>query len=149
MQLVSLNFPEKYHFRLKEKEDSPYIFCEIRKKWLLLTPEEWVRQNTIQFLIQEKNYLKSSINSEVNLKINGMVKRVDIIVFNKEKPQIIVECKSPTTKITQTTFDQIARYNLKLDADYLMVTNGLNHFYCQMNVENQRYQFLKELPSKG
>lgn len=132
---------------MKQKDDNPYIFCSIRKKWLILTSEEWVRQHTIQFLIQEKKYSKSAINTEVVVQINGMRKRADIIVFQKEKPFIIVECKAPTVEINQDTFDQIARYNLQLNADYLMVTNGLNHYYCQMNFEKQEYVFLPFLPS--
>ncbi len=111
-----------------------------------MTPEEWVRQNLVQFLIQEKKYSKSAINTELIVEINGMKKRADIIVFKKEKPFIIVECKAPSIQITQETFDQIARYNLQIDADYLMVSNGLNHYYCQMAFENQHYIFLENLP---
>ena len=146
MQLPQLNFPENYQFRLKQTDEIPYIFCIIRKKWLLLTPEEWVRQQVVQFLIQEKKYSKTSINTEVIVNINGMKKRADVIVFKKEKPFLIVECKAPSVQITQETFDQIARYNLELDADFLMVTNGLNHYFCEMDLENQRYNFLKDIP---
>jgi len=113
-----------------------------------LTPEEWVRQNTVQFLIRQKNYSPSSINTEVIVTINAMKKRADVIVFKKEKPFIIVECKAPSVQITQGTFDQIARYNLQLDADFLMVTNGLNHYYCRMDSANQQYIFLEDLPQK-
>ncbi len=115
---------------------------------MILTPEEWVRQNTVQFLVQEKKYSKSAINTELIVELNGMKKRADIIVFKQEKPFIIVECKSPSVAISQETFDQIARYNLQMDADFLMVSNGINHYYCQMDFENQRYLFLKELPKK-
>lgn len=113
----------------------------------MLTPEEWVRQHTVQFLIQEKNYSPSAINTEVAVGINGMRKRADILVYKKEKPLILVECKAPSITITQQTFDQIARYNLQLGADFLMVTNGLNHYYCQMDFENQKYVFLESIPS--
>lgn len=113
---------------------------------MILTPEEWVRQNVVQFLIQEKKYSQSAINTEVVVTVNGMKKRADVIAFNKEKPFLIVECKSPSVMISQETFDQIARYNLQIGADYLMVTNGLNHYYCQMDLKNQRYVFLSELP---
>ncbi len=111
-----------------------------------MTPEEWVRQHVIQFLIQEKNYSRSAINTEVIVNVNGMKKRADVIVFKKEKPFIIVECKAPSIQITQATFDQIARYNLQLEADYLMVTNGLDHYYCKMDFENKQYIFLEGLP---
>jgi len=144
--LPRLNFSENYQFRLKQSDEIPYIFCVIRKKWLLLTPEEWVRQHVVQFLIREKNYSKSSINTEVTVSINGMKKRADVIVYKKEKPLIIVECKAPSIQITQETFDQIARYNLSLNADFLMVTNGLNHYYCQMDFQNNSYLFLKNIP---
>lgn len=113
-----------------------------------MTPEEWVRQHVVEFLIRQKNYPKSAINTEVIVNINGMKKRADVIVFRKEMPFIIVECKAPAVSITQETFDQIARYNLELGAEYLMVTNGLNHYYCQMDLENKRYVFLPDLPSK-
>lgn len=146
MKLQKLNFPENYQFRLKQTDDLNYIFCPIRKKWLVLTPEEWVRQNVIQFLVQDLNYSLAAINSEVVVNINNLQKRADLIVYKKEKPFLIVECKAPQIEITQTTFDQIARYNLQLDADYLMVTNGLNHYYCQMDFQNKQYVFLKNIP---
>ena len=114
-----------------------------------MTPEEWVRQNVVQFLIQEKKYAQSAINTELIVELNGMKKRADIIVFKKEKPFIIVECKAPSVPISQETFDQIARYNLQIGADFLMVTNGLNHYFCQMDMENQKYIFLEELPDKS
>lgn len=146
LKLLRLNFPENYQFRLKQIEEIPYIFCSIRKKWLILTPEEWVRQHTIQFLIQTKKYSQSAINSEVIVEITGMKKRSDVVVFAKQKPFLIVECKAPSIPITQSTFDQIARYNLKLNADFLMVSNGISHYYCQMDYENQTYIFLPDLP---
>lgn len=131
---------------MKQSEEVNYIFCGIRKKWLRLTPEEWVRQHVIRFLTDRKGYSKSAINSEVTVEINGMKKRADVVVFRKEKPYVIVECKAPEIPISEQVFDQIARYNLELDAEYLMVTNGLQHYYCQMDFENSRYNFLKELP---
>lgn len=131
---------------MKQLEEVNYIFCPIRKKWLQLTPEEWVRQHIIQFLIQQKGYSKTSINSEVQVEINGMKKRTDLIVYKKESPFLIIECKAPSIQINEQVFDQIARYNQELNAQYLMVTNGLNHYYCQMDFENKRYKFLKDLP---
>jgi type I site-specific restriction endonuclease len=145
--MVSLHFPT-YSFKIKSKENKPYIWDEIRKKYLLLTPEEWVRQHTVQYLIQEKKYSPDWMAIEKQFSINNIHKRADIVVFNKKMlPYIIVECKAPNVKITQETFDQIARYNLALDAKYLMLTNGLQHFYCQMNFEKKTYVFLEELPS--
>ncbi len=123
------------------------IFDVIRKKFVVLQPEEWVRQHCIHFLIEEKNYPISLINVEKELRVNGLRKRYDIVVFNSDGSiHLIVECKSYKIKIEQSTFDQIARYNLTLDASYLMVTNGINHYYCSMDMEEQRYQFLKDIP---
>ena len=114
---------------------------------MILTPEEWVRQHVLHFLISEKQYPISHINVEKQLKLNDTVKRYDIVVFNPNGSiRIIVECKAPKIKTSQQTFDQIARYNFVLDAEYLMVTNGLEHYYCQMDFENEKYIFLKDLP---
>ena len=145
--MQNLNFPS-YNFRFKNSENKVSIFDDIRKKFIILTPEEWVRQNTIQFLLQEKNYPKSYLNIEKLIKINDIKKRYDAVVFLPNGAMfLLVECKAPEIKITQETFDQIARYNMKLNAQYLMVTNGLNHYFCQMDFENEKYIFLEELPS--
>jgi hypothetical protein len=144
--MQKLNFPS-YSFRLKNSENKVAIFDEIRKKFVILTPEEWVRQHTINYIIEEKFYPKSYVNVEKLVKINDINKRYDIVVFNAiGEIELLVECKSTTITISQDTFDQIARYNLALKAKYLMVTNGLNHYFCQMDFENQKYIFLKELP---
>ncbi|WP_264558555.1 type I restriction enzyme HsdR N-terminal domain-containing protein [Flavobacterium sp. N2270] len=141
-----LNFP-KYSFRFKNSENKVSIFDKIRKKFILLTPEEWVRQHVVEFLIDEKKYPKSLINVEKIVKVSGMNKRYDIVVFNSDGSIfLLIECKAPEIKIDQKTFDQIARYNLILNAQYLMVTNGLNHYFCEMDFENEKYSFLKELP---
>ncbi|MCF6296538.1 MAG: type I restriction enzyme HsdR N-terminal domain-containing protein [Flavobacteriaceae bacterium] len=145
--MVNLNLP-RYSFKIKNKENKLYIFDIIRKKNIVLTPEEWVRQHLIHYLIEAKNYPKSLIAIEKQLKINNLIKRTDILVFdNLGQPSIIVECKAPSIKISQDTFDQIARYNLKLQAKYLIVTNGLQHFYCKMDHEKMQYDFLKEIPN--
>ena len=144
--MQKLNFPD-YQFRFKNKENKLAIFDEIRKKFILVTPEEWVRQNCVHFLRNQLNYPKSHINVEKLVKINGIRKRYDIVVFNsKGEIEILVECKATSIAINQATFDQIAQYNLKLKANYLMVTNGLNHYFCQMDFENEKYTFLKNLP---
>lgn len=145
--MQKLNFPP-YHFKFKNSENKTLIFDEIRKKFLVLQPEEWVRQHCIKFLIQQKKYPKSLINVEKALKINTLTKRYDIVIFNPDGSiLLIVECKSPKVKITQETFDQIARYNLTLKASYLMVSNGLNHYFCTIDSKNETYNFLKEIPS--
>jgi len=146
MQMQKLNF-SPYQFRFKSSENKISIFDQIRKKFVILTPEEWVRQHTISYLIEEKKYPKSLINVEKLIKVNDLNKRYDIIAF---KPNgeifLIVECKSYTTKITQAVFDQIARYNLALKSEYLMITNGMDHYYCQMDYQNKQYTFLKDIP---
>jgi hypothetical protein len=144
--MKKLNFPV-YSFRFKSSENKVAIFDEIRKKFILLTPEEWVRQHTIQFLLNENQYPKSYINVEKLIKINDLSKRYDVVVFQPNgEIFLLIECKAPEVPISQNTFDQIARYNLVLKAKYLMVTNGLNHYFCQMDFENEKYVFLKELP---
>ena len=145
--MQKLNLPN-YKFKLKSSENKTLIFDNFRKKYFVLTPEEWVRQHFVQFLIDEKKYPVSLIAIEKQLTINNRKKRTDILVFNTDgNPDIIVECKAPQIKITQATFDQIARYNLKLKANYLIVTNGLEHFYCRTDFEKETYIFLKEIPT--
>lgn len=145
--MKKLNFPV-YSFRFKNSENKVAIFDEIRKKFMLLTPEEWVRQHTVQFLLQDKKFPKSYINVEKLIKINDLSKRYDIVVFQPNGDIfLLIECKAPEVPISQNTFDQIARYNLVLKAKYLMVTNGLNHYFCQMDFENEKYKFLNELPA--
>ena len=144
--MQKLNFPD-YSFRFKNSENKIAIFDLIRKKYILLTPEEWVRQHTIHWLTEDKKISKNLINVEKTIKINDLVKRYDIVVFqNNGAIKLLVECKAPTVKITQETFHQIARYNLLLKADFLMVTNGVNHYFCKMDFENQQYIFLNDLP---
>ncbi|MDP5061513.1 MAG: type I restriction enzyme HsdR N-terminal domain-containing protein [Maribacter sp.] len=141
-----LNFPS-YTFRVKNSENRTLIFDEIRKKFVVLTPEEWVRQHVVQFLIQEKNYPISHINVEKQITLNGLKKRYDIVVFKPNgELNVLVECKAPEITISQMTFDQIAQYNFKLNATYLMVTNGLTHFYCQTDFVAEKYEFMQEIP---
>ena len=144
--MQKLNFPT-YSFRLKNRENKRLIFDDIRKKFMVLQPEEWVRQHCVRFLIEEKQYPKSLINVEKELKVNGLNKRYDIVIYNSDGSiHLIVECKSPKITINQDAFDQIARYNLTLNASYLMVTNGINHYYCKIDSETECYQFLKDIP---
>ncbi|WP_055436732.1 type I restriction enzyme HsdR N-terminal domain-containing protein [Lacinutrix algicola] len=141
-----LNFP-KFTFRFKNSENKVSIFDAIRKKFVILQPEEWVRQHCVQYLMDVKGYPKSLINVEKELKVNDLKKRYDIVIFNPDGSiHLIVECKAPKIKIKQDTFDQVARYNLALNATYLMVTNGLNHYYCVMDFEAEKYGFLEDIP---
>ncbi|MEP6262945.1 MAG: type I restriction enzyme HsdR N-terminal domain-containing protein [Gillisia sp.] len=144
--MQKLNFPN-YTFRFKNSENKIAAFDEIRKKFIILTPEEWVRLHTVQYLKVEKLFPLSYINVEKQLMLGKVIKRYDVVVFNAEGGiHLIVECKAPSIKITQATFDQIARYNMNLKAKYLMVTNGLDHFFCRMDYEAEKYIFLEELP---
>lgn len=145
--MQQLRFPS-YSFRLKNRENKPFIFDAIRKKYVSLTPEEWVRQHVVLFLIETHNYPKSLINCEKEFTVNGTKKRYDVVVFRPNGSiYLLVECKAPNIAITQNTFDQIARYNLTINATYLMVTNGLDHYYCQMDYEQQLYHFLRQIPA--
>lgn len=144
--MQKLNF-NTYTFRFKNSENKIAIFDEIRKKFIILTPEEWVRQHVLRFLLEEKKYPKSYVNVEKIVKINGLTKRYDIVVFQPDGSIfLLVECKAPAVAISQSTFDQIARYNMSLNAVHMMVTNGLNHYFCQMDYEQEKYSFLQDLP---
>jgi len=141
-----LNLPT-YKFKIKSNENKYFIFDIVRKKYVSLTPEEWVRQHIVHYLVEEKKYPISLITIEKKLTINKLTKRTDILVFNTDGlPHIIVECKAASVHINQDAFDQIARYNLKLNANFLFVSNGLNHYYCKMDIENETYIFLETIP---
>ena len=144
--LQPLNFP-KFSFRFKNSENKVSIFDTVRKKFIILQPEEWVRQHCVHYLLTEKKYPLSLINVEKELIINNLKKRYDIVIFNPHGDvHLMVECKAPQIEIDQSTFDQIARYNLSVKATYLMVTNGLQHYYCQMDFKAKSYVFLKDIP---
>ena len=143
--MLQLEFPN-YTFKIKNNGNGDYIFDEIRKKYIKLTKEEWVRQNCVKFLINEKNFSSVLINIEKTIKINNLSKRYDIVVYKPDGGiKLLVECKSPEIKINQRTFDQIAVYNMNLKSEQLMVTNGLEHYYCEVNYEKKCYTFLKDI----
>ncbi|MFA6923499.1 MAG: type I restriction enzyme HsdR N-terminal domain-containing protein [Bacteroidales bacterium] len=144
--MQKLNLPE-YEFIYKTTGSETFIFDILRKKYILLTPEEWVRQNFVQYLIHDKKFPKSLIAIEKSVKYNKLIKRFDLLVYDKSgKPFVIIECKAPTVEISQNTFDQIARYNMTLKVKYLIVTNGMQHYCCVMDYEKNDYFFLKEIP---
>jgi hypothetical protein len=146
---IPLNLPE-YPFRLKQENGTTHIFDEVRKKFLVLTPEEWVRQHLIQFLISQKKYPRSLIKLEGGLKLNSLQKRSDILLFNNSGEKIVlVECKAPSVKISQDTFDQIARYNFIHRVKWLVVSNGLQHYCCEIDFQNESYRFAEEIPEYG
>jgi len=143
---TALNLPQ-YPFKITLKESRYFIFDEVRKKHLVLTPEEWVRQHFIQFLILEKKFPKSLIQIEGGLSLNRLQKRTDIVIFNALGERImVIECKAPSVKISQATFDQAARYNSVHKTKWLVVTNGLVHCYATIDHEEERFVFIKDLP---
>lgn len=141
--MKQLNLPE-YPFRLRKRESRNEIFDEVRKKWLVCTPEEWVRQHFVRWLITSKGYLASNIALEGGLKLNQLQKRTDIVCYKSGLPLLLVECKAPSIFINQKTFDQLFRYNQKVNAPYMAVTNGLTHVFAKQNSNSPI--FLPELP---
>ncbi|MGB0887077.1 MAG: type I restriction enzyme HsdR N-terminal domain-containing protein [Vicingaceae bacterium] len=145
--MQQLNLPP-YPIKLKEEKGTKYIFDPIRKKYLVLQPEEWVRQNFIQFLIKEKAFPESLIAIEKGLKLNELQKRADIVIYdNQAEPIVLIECKAPKVKINQDVFEQVARYNMVFKVPYLLVTNGLEHYCAKVDFENNSFEFLQELPN--
>lgn len=140
-----LNLP-KANLKLSKREGTVYVWCIIRKKHLVCTPEEWVRQHVIHFLINEKNIPLGLIASEYNLKYNGLSKRADIVVFNRNgNPVLLVECKATTVDINQETLFQASQYNFELDVSTLMLTNGKQHVFCRINSEKKTLDFEQDL----
>lgn len=147
---IPINFLQyQPNLTVKKEGEKRMIFCAIRKKYLVLQPEELVRQLTIEYLEKDRNYKKNSIHVERGLTVNGLYRRTDIIIYDESAtPYLLVECKAPKIKMTQAVFDQIARYNLTLKVKYLLVTNGIDTFCCEMNYSTQSYRFLKEIPGR-
>lgn len=145
--MENLNLPT-YSFKIKSDLQRKLIFDSIRKKYVVLTPEEWVRQNFIRYLVEEKDYPASLIAVEKKVDVNLLPQRSDIVLYNRNaNPVMIVECKASKIKITQDVFNQIARYNMKLRVPFLVVTNGLKHFCCYMDYEKKSFKFLEDIPN--
>jgi hypothetical protein len=145
--MVKLNLPEyKFRIGLNEK-NKEVIFDQIRKKDVLLTPEEWVRQNIIRFLIEDRNFPMALIGIESLVVINKLKRRFDALVFERSgKTLVLIECKAPNVEIGQSTFDQIIAYNHKLNTPYLFVTNGLKHYFCKIDNQERKYVFIENIP---
>ena len=144
--MQKLNLPE-YSFRLKKERGKQLIFDLIRKKFVVLTPEEWVRQNFIQYLVSEKNYPRNLMAVEKQVKVNGKQRRFDLLIYSRNgQPRLIVEFKAPGVKITQDAFDQVVRYNMALRVDKVIVSNGLQHFACTIDYKKNSFFYLKEIP---
>ena len=144
--MYSLNLPS-YPIKIKEKGEKQLIFDFLRRKYVALTPEEWVRQHFVHFLVEHKGYPQALLANEVELKVGEKKLRCDTLLYNRDlKPRMIIEYKTPTIQLQQKTFDQISAYNLLLKVDYLVISNGLQHYCCKMDYTQQRYSFLEQLP---
>lgn len=145
--MLQLNLPE-YKFRIKKQNEKLFIFDSQRKRYVSLTPEEWVRQHFIRFLIEEKGFPAAYLAVEKQLEMNGMKKRCDAILYNEHAlPILIIELKAPNVAITQATFDQVAVYNAKLKVDFFMISNGIEHYCCRVITESAKYEFFPEIPN--
>lgn len=144
--MIQLNLPD-YPIRLSGTQEHPSIFDILRRKYVALTPEEWVRQHFIHFLINQKNYPATLLANEIKLRVGNKTLRADSVLYDRElRPRMIVEYKAPHIPITQKVFDQISTYNMLLHVDYLVVSNGLRHYCCKMDYDNQKYLFLEDIP---
>lgn len=144
--MIQLNLPD-YPIRLSGTQEHPSIFDILRRKYVALTPEEWVRQHFIHFLINQKNYPATLLANEIKLRVGNKTLRADSVLYDRElRPRMIIEYKAPHIPITQKVFDQISTYNMLLHVDYLVVSNGLRHYCCKMDYDNQKYLFLEDIP---
>lgn len=144
--MIALNLPA-YPFKIVLKNGKQYIFDVLRKKYVALTPEEWVRQHFTRFLLEDKGYPQGLMANEIQVCLNGTRKRCDTVLFKRDlTAQMIVEYKAPSVEITQSVFDQITRYNMVLKVDYLVISNGLRHYCCRINYSDSSYMFLPEIP---
>ena len=144
--MLKLNFPD-FEFKLKMRNNKTFIFDILRKNFFLLTPEEWVRQHVIHFLVLTQNISANHIGIEKKIVINKMTKRFDLVVFNNNgNAKLLIECKAPSVKVDQKVFDQIAIYNKQLNSEFLMITNGLSHHYFKSNNNSKSYTFIKDFP---
>ena len=142
-----LNLP-KTDLKIITKVGKQQVFDILRRKYVALTPEEWVRQHFVHFLIHQKGYPAECIGNEVSINLNGTKKRCDSVVYGQNaEPLMIMEYKAPNVEITQQVFEQISRYNIKLKVRWLIVSNGLQHYCCQINYESGSYQFVEDIPT--
>jgi type I site-specific restriction endonuclease len=146
LRMEALNLPT-YFFKIKEVAGKKYIFDEVRRRFVTMTPEEWVRQHMIKFLNLDRRYPISLFAIEKRHLHNRMARRCDFVVYDHEgNPLMIVECKAPTVEIGQQAFDQASRYNQAYKAPFLLITNGKKHFCCRINRIKQSFEFLQEIP---
>ena len=147
--MLPLNLPS-YPVKIQVQNGKNVIFDPIRRKFVALTPEEWVRQHFVHLLTEVKGYPKGLLANEVQLNLNGTKKRCDTVLFDKNlQARMIVEYKAPHVEITQAVFDQITRYNIVLKVEYLIVSNGINHYCCRIDYTTMKYTFLPDIPAYG
>ena len=145
--MYELNLP-KYGIKIANENSHQTIFDVLRRKYVALTPEEWVRQHFVHYLIEHKGYPQALMANEIQLAIGNKKLRCDSVLYDRSlKPRMIIEYKAPTVNITQKVFDQITIYNMLLHVDYLVVSNGIKHYCCRMDYENQKYLFLDDIPN--
>ena len=144
--MKELNLPS-YDVKIKGTREKPEIFDFLRRRFITLTPEEWVRQHFVHWLVEHKGYPQGLLGNEVALKCGDKTLRCDSILYDKEaKPKMIIEYKAPTVSVTQRVFSQISAYNLLPHVDYLVVSDGLQHYCCKMDYDSRTYHFLQEIP---
>jgi len=144
--MLDLNLPP-FDINIKKTNGKPMVFDRLRRRFVALTPEEWVRQHFINFLITEKGYPPALIANEIQINLNNLKRRCDSVIYDRQlTPLVIVEYKAPDVAITQNVFDQIVRYNIVLKVKYLIVSNGMNHYCCKMDYENQTFVYLPDIP---
>lgn len=145
--MQTLNLPET-DLKIINKDGRLHVFDILRRKYVSLTPEEWVRQQFVHFLILHKGYPIECIGNEISITLNNTKKRCDSVVYGRNaKPTMIIEYKSPQTEITQNVFEQISRYNIRLKVKWLIVSNGMRHYCCRIDYDNGTYQFVEDVPS--
>ena len=147
--MIELNLPP-YPYKVKQEKDKILIFDELRRRYVTLTPEEWVRQHFVHYLVAHKHYPPGLVANEISLTLNGTAKRCDTVVYDRQaRPRVIVEYKAPHIEITQKVFAQVSRYNMVLRVDYLIVSNGLQHYCCRMDYDTNSCKFLPDIPEYG
>ena len=145
--MYSLNLPS-YDAKIRKNGSLMEIYDPLRRKYVALTPEEWVRQHFVNWLISNKEYPTSLMANEAGIKLNSLTRRCDTVVYNQHlDPLMIIEYKESNISITQDVFDQVVRYNTVLKVPYIVVSNGVSHYCCRMNYENQSYDFLTDIPN--
>lgn len=144
--MLTLNLPQT-DLRLEKRGDTMYVFDILRRRYIKVTPEEWVRQHFVHFLLEHKGYPTGLMSNEVSLSLNGTTKRCDTVLYDQHaSPRMIVEYKAPHIQLSQKVFDQISRYNVVLRVPYLIVSNGIAHYCCHVDYEHGNYQFLRDIP---